>query len=267
MEQWESTKPAFVTYYKKKWHGKVWTVKFRQYKHTNQNTNRGVKHWHHTLKLKLKVDKYTISGRSVIWLLIRTRMLENHYYCISSLKFQGRIKNRTIEKYVWDSIHKAWEIPNNHVFLFEFQSQHIARVRSVLDPTKEHLVTNFDKDSCECTWECTYGHSLQGNACNHQLKVLIMIGLMTKTQILKPLGTKMGTYCGGLDFHFNKEKGSLIPPGAANITIPSSNSKFWDNDNRDVKGNDEAVVPLLKDFERVMKSLFDEINHAPSLLV
>lgn len=123
MDRWEKMEPAFVTYCKKEWHNKVstWTIKFRQYKHANQNTNGGVEWWHHTLKQELKIDKYTISGCTIIWLLLRTAALENHYYCIGSLKFQGRIRNRTIEKYVWDSIHRARAISDEHVVVFQYE--------------------------------------------------------------------------------------------------------------------------------------------------
>lgn len=62
---------------------------------------------HHTLKQELEIDKYNISVRTLIWLILRIATLENHYYCMDSLKYRGRIKNRTIKKYVWESIHKA----------------------------------------------------------------------------------------------------------------------------------------------------------------
>lgn len=70
------------------WKGVI--VKFRMYDHANQNTNGGVKLWHHThTKARVEIDKYVINGSTIIWLLTRIGMLEDHYYDMLCLKFQG----------------------------------------------------------------------------------------------------------------------------------------------------------------------------------
>lgn len=49
----------------------------------------------------------------------------------------------------------------------------------------------------------------------------------------------MGTYCGGLDFYFEK-KADFTHSVPANVTIPCEDSEFWDNNNRDEKGNQKV---------------------------
>lgn len=175
MDRWRDTQPAFTAYYKKEWHAKVckWNVKQRKYNHANQNTNGGIERWHHTLKVELKTDKQTIKGRSLVWLLENIRVIENHYWCISANKFQGRIANRTIEGHVHKCLNRAKAIPDEYVKLLEYGSHKCASVRSTsskYEGMKEHLVTDWDLDSCTCT--C--GYSLQGNSCKHQVRLLRM---------------------------------------------------------------------------------------------
>lgn len=90
---------------------------------------------------------------------------------------------------------------------------------------------------------------------------------MIEMEILKPLGTKMGTYCGGLDFHFKKKGGAVQAGPAVNVTIQFHDEGFWDFEIRDSKTSNNNVIPVVEDFQRVITSLFDEIVHAPNLLV
>lgn len=170
MEKWNETQPSFVAYYKREWHKKIdrWAVKFRLYNHANQNTNGGIERWHHTLKVELKADKTTVRGRSIPWLIERLKAIENHYWCMSANKFQGRLRNRTVEQHVHKCLNRAKAIPDHFVSLFESGSSQCASVKSMstkYTTFKEHVVTDWNWDACQCT--C--GYSVKGNACKHQV--------------------------------------------------------------------------------------------------
>lgn len=71
---------------------------------------------------------------------------------------------------------------------------------------------------------------------------------MTKMEILESLGMKMGTYCGGLDFHF-KKKGRVVQPGpTVNVIIPFHDGDFWDSEICDLKTS-KNVILVVEDFQ------------------
>lgn len=135
--------------------------------------NGALERYHGTFKAELKKDKAVVQGRTMTWLLNAMLRLENFYWCTSRVKWQGRIRNRKIEEQVWNTIHRARAIPDCDVILMQHEGQKIARVKSVSIAGKEHLVVNYDKDTCTCT--C--GLSVQGNSYKHQVFLLISFSL------------------------------------------------------------------------------------------
>lgn len=96
--------------YEKEWHHKVarWVRNFRKFKHANQDTNGAVERWHATLKLHLRMEKPFKVGRKVVRLVTQlVNNLEHFFWCLSCIKWQGRVRNKNIENYVWSAIRKA----------------------------------------------------------------------------------------------------------------------------------------------------------------
>lgn len=52
-----------------------------------------------------------------------------------------------------------------------------------------------------------------------------------------------------------------------NVTVPFHDSEFWDTKIQDTKSIEDPVTPLLEDFQWVLKSLYDDIAHYPTLLL
>lgn len=167
MQIWRDEQPVVVQYYEKYWHCKItkWVINFRQFNHANQNTNGAIERWHGTLKRYLREEKSTKVGRKVVWLLEQlVNQLEYHYWCMSCMKWQGRVRNRKIEDIIWKAILKARNISDADVKYEEDGT--VAFVRSQKKPQEWHVREGYLGDTCICTW----GSSTQGNTCKHQVR-------------------------------------------------------------------------------------------------
>lgn len=167
MKRWGGDQKDFVKYYNKEWHKKVprWVKGYRKFRHSNQETNGAIERWHATLKLFLRKDKPYKIGRKVVWLVCQlVSDVENYFWTMDNLKWQGAVRNKKIEDIVWAAIHKARTIPDADV-RFE-EDGDIARVRSQTPPHEEwHALENYMQEECVCS--C--GQGLQGNTCKHQV--------------------------------------------------------------------------------------------------
>lgn len=90
---------------------------------------------------------------------------------------------------------------------------------------------------------------------------------MIETEILKSLGTKLGTYYDELDSHFQKKVGTVEAMSMVNVIVPFQDDNFWDTEIRDSKASQHEVTLVLEDFQQVLKTLFDEIAYSPSLVL
>lgn len=170
IRKWKDTQKEFTKYYESEWNGKVvrWVKSFRKYRHANQQTNGGVERWHATLKLHLRMEKPFKRGRKIVWLVTQlVSELEHFYWCMSCMKWQGRVRNKNIENYVWAAILKARNIPDEHViWLSDGKS---AQVRSQTEGKGgSHMVQDYESPHCLCT--CS--QAVQGNMCKHQVMSL-----------------------------------------------------------------------------------------------
>ncbi|KAL3688380.1 hypothetical protein R1sor_014689 [Riccia sorocarpa] len=183
--------------YREHWHPRLqkWSKEFREFKHNNQNTNGAIERWHRTLKVHLRASRKGKSNRRVSWLLhILIDTIENHYWCMASLKQQGKIRNNIMKELVVTAIEHAETIPDQDVSMHIIDSKKCAFVRSQTRPWQQHEVTSFVTDSAACT--CSQG--AQGNTCKHQSKCLLLLGY-SQVAIVQRLGTFAGTIAGGMD--------------------------------------------------------------------
>ncbi|CAM6123367.1 unnamed protein product [Calypogeia fissa] len=217
MLRWRLEQPLFVEYYETYWHSKItkWEVNLHKFNHANQNSNGAIERWHAILKLHLRHLKPCKVGLKVVWLVEQlVGQLEHHYWCISCLKWQGRVRNCKIEDIIWKAIVKARSIPDADVTYGE--DDNVAFVRSQKKPDEWHIVEGYETSSCVCT--C--GSSIQGiNTCKHQIKLLRMGG-MKEAKILHTYGTLFGTMMGGLAFERAKFPAPQPDPKVANVTLP-----------------------------------------------
>ncbi|CAM6098660.1 unnamed protein product [Calypogeia fissa] len=255
MLYWGDTQPVFVEYYKTFWHTKItkWVVNLRRFKHANQNTNGAIERGHNTLKGHLRLEKTSKVGRKIVWLVEQlVHQLEHYYWCMSCMKWQGRVRNRKIEDIIWKAILKARTIPDQDV-TFE-EDGNIALVRSQKNPENWHAVEGWAGNACVCT--C--GSSVQGNTCKHQIKLLLLSG-MGESKILHIYGTLYGTMVGGLAFEKaawpeSKFKKALV----ANVTLPVLQESPPENGGILSVQHDKTVKEehSYDDYEKVLKQIW-----------
>lgn len=170
MNRW-ACKPetaAFAKYYQKEWHYKVidWATQMRIYPHADQDTNGAIERYHGMFKQEMRKDKASVKGRKMIWLLGKTMAWENGLWSDSGKQWQGRIRNRSVETTVWNSILKARTVTDHMITLVDHPGgDRWAIVSSFRVPGLTYLIQNWDKDKSSCT--C--GYSSSGHACKHQV--------------------------------------------------------------------------------------------------
>lgn len=108
-----------------------------------------------------------------------------------------------------------------------------------------------------------------------QIALLVQKGGLTEVQVLRQLGAKHGTICGGVDFHNRVKNGEFGTDHniVVNVTLPVED--VFANDIQSFDERDDAPVsnpppqatrmPPLSDFMAVISSLYDSIRGSPSL--
>ncbi|KAL3699913.1 hypothetical protein R1sor_017935 [Riccia sorocarpa] len=196
MSKWREQR-SFVQYYEKNWHSRItrWAKAYRNYPHSNQDSQGSIERWHATLKQYLRGSKKGKMSRRVVWLItMLTEKIEPFYYCAAELKQQGVIRNRIVAGLVLAAIRSAQKIPDINVIRMPAQNgTKVSLVASESRPSCLHEVMGWDTDLCSCT--C--GFAIQGNVCKHQIKCLLHAGY-SEVELLHMLGIKWGTDAGGL---------------------------------------------------------------------
>ncbi|CAM6089789.1 unnamed protein product [Calypogeia fissa] len=272
MLRWRLEQPLFVEYYETYWHSKItkWAVNFRKFNHANQTSNGAIERWHAILKLHLRHSKPSKVGRKVVWLVEQlVGELEHHYWCMSCLKWQGRVRNRKIEDIIWKAIVKARSIPTCDVKFGE--DGNIAFVRSQKKPEEWHVVEGYETQSCVCT--C--GSSIQGNTCKHQIKLLRMGG-MKEAKILHTYGTLYGTMMGGLAYERAKFPHEQPAPKVANVTLllVATDSVAMTDQEKDASQEIEPTqdtevgekIFSYEEYQKVLSDIYVRAERVPNLV-
>lgn len=95
------------------------------------------------------------------------------------------------------------------------------------------------------------------------MKVLLMTGV-AELDLLTQLGTKMGTFCGGLNDMFSSQAGDLPPmTDVADVTLHTTDDDIWDNP-QDLP-NTSDVSPPVEEFNSIVKTVYETISSRPVL--
>ncbi|KAL3691667.1 hypothetical protein R1sor_005318 [Riccia sorocarpa] len=283
MSRWREQR-AFIQYYEKNWHWRIrrWAKAYRNYPHSNQDSQGSIERWHSTLKQYLRGSKKGKMSRQVVWLIsMLTDKVEPFFYCASELKQQGQTRNRIVASIVLAAIRKTRLIPNGHVIPCPDQNgTKLCLVRSESKPSCLHQVCGWDTDICSCT--C--GFSIQGNVCKHQIKCLLVAGY-SEVELLHMLGVKWGTDAGELEnVHPSETLGNIE---IVNHGLPAAAVAMeeWDQsddcvmltsppgENRGsgtiLEGGTAAArfskIHTLPDFQREIAKLYAQVHDSPHL--
>ncbi|KAL3679156.1 hypothetical protein R1sor_022112 [Riccia sorocarpa] len=256
----------FISYYRTHWHPRIgrWAKVYRQYQHSNQESQGAIERWHSTLKTYLRCSRRGKAGRKVFWLLqILTDTLETFFWCASELKRQGRLRNNIVGRLVLAAILKAKSIPDSSVLeQSNVDGKEVAWIRSVSDPSRIHEVVgwNSDKGGCTCGW------AVQGNVCKHQIKILLMAGY-TEMELLSKLGIKYGTISGGFDNLVHTV--DMTEADALNMEILESNdpNEHLDKEHPDSEHREaeNLVTASREDFMTEASKIWSAVQHSTNL--
>ncbi|KAL3687890.1 hypothetical protein R1sor_014199 [Riccia sorocarpa] len=256
----------FISYYRTHWHPRIgrWAKMYRQYQHSNQESQGAIERWHSTLKTHLRCSRRGKAARKIFWLLqILTDTLETFFWCASELKRQGRLRNNIVGRLVLAAILKAKSIPDSSVLeQSNVDGKEVVWIRSVSDPSRIHEVVgwNSDKGGCTCGW------AVQGNVCKHQIKILLMAGY-TEMELLSKLGIKYGTVSGGFDNLVHTV--DMTEADALNMEIPESNepNEHPDNEHPDSehRADENLVTASREDFMTEASKIWSAVQHSTNL--
>ncbi|CAM6102231.1 unnamed protein product [Calypogeia fissa] len=92
-----------------------------------------------------------------------------------------------------------------------------------------------------------------------------MTKMMTEVELLTQLGSKFGTFCGGLDNFSKRQTTEAQPvPALADVTLQYDDEEFWD-ENPVQEEPREMPPPPLELFDAVLKEMYERISYHTTL--
>ncbi|BBN19715.1 hypothetical protein MPTK1_8g13000 [Marchantia polymorpha subsp. ruderalis] len=231
-----SQETEFISYFQETWLPKigVWIKAAQNLAHTNQDINCAIETYHWNFKARLRQEVKTLEGRRIDWFIHKlVKDVDSHFWFMD---FSKRWGLSTAEDITSEStVLQAASIPDSNVSVPLEHEKVAATVISTKDPSVRYTVYNPDTEwaCCDCEW------ARRGNMCKHQVKLLIMKGVIGGRAV-QTYGSRIGAQQGVLNCLFlDHDK-----PVKEHVSLPTStsNSTPCDLDLEDDDQDDNGLV-------------------------
>ena len=195
----------------------MWIVGFRNLPYVGQDTNAAIESYHGYMKSILKAERSRMVGRRVDWCIhALTRDVVTHYSYYVLQKIHGFVDNKKERGIVVSALIQARDIPDTDVTLLVSKGG-LAFVTSTTHRHIHHAIHNSSKFWATCT--CV--HSLCGNICKHQVKVLrLMHPDLAEGTIAKFYGVLVETISAGFPCPSSPPAEETVPKDCPPISAP-----------------------------------------------
>ncbi|KAL3699403.1 hypothetical protein R1sor_017425 [Riccia sorocarpa] len=270
----------FISYFRDTWLPKIgmWIKAAQNLAHTNQDINCAMETYHWNFKSRLRQEVKVLEGRRIDWFIHKlVKDVDSHFWYMD---FCRRWDLSNSEDMVSEStVLQAASIPDSSV-TFSLEHENItATVISTRDPSVRYTVYNSDTEwaCCDCEW------ARRGNMCKHQVKLLIMKGVIGGGAV-QTYASRVGAQHGAgnslfLDHDKHAKKHVPVPLSAS--VSPPCNFDLEDEDpdnslgvkdrldDEDIQRREdsEACVMNFPRFEEVFHALADVVNGIDNVML
>ncbi|CAM6085123.1 unnamed protein product [Calypogeia fissa] len=260
---------GFINYFTGRWLPSIgdWIKAAQNHSHTNQDINCALETYHWHFKARLREEGKSLQKRLDWFIHKLVKDVDSSFWYMDFSKRWGLSTLDDLSRQ--STVLQAASIPDTHVTLpLGHETTHAATVLSPEDSNIHYTVYNPDTEwaLCNCEW------ARHGNMCKHQVKILIMKGVIGHRAV-QTYNTRVGAQQGGLNCLFLdhdkpvKEHGSL-PNSASNSTPCDLDSEDQDDNGlvveTRVEDDGDSSIQRREDSESYVASYprFTDVFHA-----